>query len=248
MRELRVHQLPEHVPPGELVGRTAVVVDLLRATTSIVYALGAGAEAVIPCLTIEDTREIAAGLPRGRAVLAGERGGLPIEGFDLGNSPSEFTPETVGGKVVIMTTTNGTRALLHCRRADKILVAALANLSAVRTAVSTCQRVDIVCAGTDGQPTEEDLFAAGAIAQGLSLRWMMDEPPAVSRRLWKRLTERFSGDELTARIVAAISDSRGARNLQQIGFERDIEIAARVDVFAIVPTYDPVTGRVVLER
>ncbi|MEX2114189.1 MAG: 2-phosphosulfolactate phosphatase, partial [Pirellulales bacterium] len=87
--------MPEHVQPGDLANSTAVVIDVLRATTTIVAALAAGARAVVPCLTIEDAKTAAAALPREETVLGGERGGLPIEGFDLGNSPAEYTPERV---------------------------------------------------------------------------------------------------------------------------------------------------------
>ena len=79
--------------------------------------LAAGARAVIPALEVDEARRIAAGLPAGEAVLGGEREGLPIAGFDLGNSPSEYRPETVGGRTVVFTTTNGTRAMNRCRAA-----------------------------------------------------------------------------------------------------------------------------------
>src|SRR3954471_15886347 len=91
--EVFVHLLPGLIPPGSLKGGVAVVVDVLRATTVMVHALAAGCEAVIPCLEIDDARRVAEGLPPGSAILAGERQGLPIEGFDLGNSPRDFTPE-----------------------------------------------------------------------------------------------------------------------------------------------------------
>ena len=90
----------------------AVVVDVLRATTMMVHALAAGCEAVIPCGEIDEARQVAASLPPGTALLAGEREGLPIDGFDLGNSPRSCTPEVCRGKTLVMTTTNGTRAIL----------------------------------------------------------------------------------------------------------------------------------------
>ena len=88
-----VHLLPSLIPPGSLRGGVAVVVDVLRATTVMVQALAAGCEAVIPCGEIDEAKAVAAGLPAGTALLAGERQGLPIPGFDLGNSPGDFTPE-----------------------------------------------------------------------------------------------------------------------------------------------------------
>src|SRR5215213_7874532 len=128
--EVFVHLLPGLIPPGSLRGAVAVVVDVLRATTVMVRALAACCEAVIPCAEIDEARRVAASLPAGTAVLAGERQGLPIEGFDLGNSPRDFTPEACRGKTVVMTTTNGTRALLASLDAERIVVGAFANFAA----------------------------------------------------------------------------------------------------------------------
>src|SRR5436309_2899435 len=87
-----VHLLPALIPPGALRGGVAVVVDVLRATTVMVQALQSGCEAIIPCAEIEEAQAVAASLPAGTALLSGERQGLPIPGFDLGNSPDDFTP------------------------------------------------------------------------------------------------------------------------------------------------------------
>src|SRR4051794_9488006 len=107
-----VHLLPELIPPGTLAGGVAVVVDALRATTVMIHALAAGCAVILPCREVDEARHLAAGLPPGSALLAGERQGLPIAGFDLGNSPSAFTPALCRGKTLVMTTTNGTRAIL----------------------------------------------------------------------------------------------------------------------------------------
>src|SRR5215210_2260791 len=96
-----VHLLPELIHPGTLSGGVAVVVDALRATTVMIHALAAGCATIIPCLEVDEARCIAAGLPPGSVLLAGERHGLPIEGFDLGNSPSAFTPEVCRGKTLV---------------------------------------------------------------------------------------------------------------------------------------------------
>src|ERR1041384_8191351 len=107
-RTINVHLLPILVEPHELAGKLVVVIDVLRATTMIIHALAAGAKAVIPFLEVAGARELAERLP-GQAVLGGERGGNRIAGFDLGNSPLEYTPAAVGGKTLVFTTTNGTR-------------------------------------------------------------------------------------------------------------------------------------------
>src|SRR5215468_1142852 len=110
-REVRVHLLPQLAPPGELAGGVAVVIDVLRTTTTVIHALAAGCTAVRPCAEVEEARELADGMRAGRVLLAGERGGKPLPGFDLGNSPKEFTPKCCKGSTLVLTTTNGTRAL-----------------------------------------------------------------------------------------------------------------------------------------
>jgi 2-phosphosulfolactate phosphatase len=250
VQPLSVHHLPELVAPESLAGTTAVVIDVLRATTTIVYALAAGAKAVVPCLTIEAARQAAAALPRGRAVLAGERGGLPIAGFDLGNSPTEFTPQRIAGRVVVLTTTNGTKALLHCRRAERVLVGAFANLSALCEELDRCPRVDLVCAGTDGRPTEEDLLLAGAIVERLAAAgsWKLDDRAVGARAGWQDVARGASGDRLAAQLAAAMLISRGGRNLVHIGMARDIEMAARTDACGIVPCYHAASGEIGVGR
>ncbi len=246
MRPLNVHPLPEHVAADDLAGGTTVVIDVLRATTTIVFALAAGARAVIPCLAVDDARARAAELPPDETVLAGERGGLPIGGFRLGNSPSEFTPESVAGKTVVMTTTNGTKALLHCRSVDRILIGAFANISALCTVLSECPRVDLVCSGTGDWTTDEDLLMAGAIVERLSADgdWKLDHCAHRVRGGWQSVARDATGGELSSYVATAMRATRGGRNLIEIGMQRDIETAAELDRFTIVPRFDPAAGRV----
>src|SRR4051794_40623441 len=105
-----VHFLPSFLLPETLSGGLAVVIDVLRATTSMVHALASGVESVRPCSEIDEARQLAATFPHGEAILGGERQGLPIEGFDCGNSPSAYDSTRCPGKTLVMTTTNGTRA------------------------------------------------------------------------------------------------------------------------------------------
>src|SRR5580698_2421565 len=125
-----VHLLPDLIPDGALKGGLAVVIDVLRATTTMIHALAAGCDAIMPCGEIEEARRIARSLPEGSALLAGERQGLPIEGFDLGNSPGDCTPENCSGKTLVMTTTNGTRAILASLEAERVYIASFGNLRA----------------------------------------------------------------------------------------------------------------------
>lgn len=250
MRQLHVHLLPDQVDAAELRGSTAVVIDVLRATTTMAYALAAGAREILPCLTIDDARVMAANFPKGQFLLAGERGGLPIPGFDLGNSPAEFTPTLVTGKTIVMTTTNGTKALLHCRAAARILAGSFANLSAICSAVESGSRVDLVCAGTDGQATDEDLLVAGAIATRLTSAGKWQLSPDVERAIqhWQQVVGAGGEGERAERLLAAMRASLGGRNLVEIGMDADIVLAAATDRVSVVPRFDAATGRITAER
>ena len=104
---------------------------------------------------------------RADIVLGGERRGGKIPGFDAGNSPAEYTPQLVGGKRVFITTTNGTRAMYQSRLASRVLLGSFLNLSALVASIQDEASIDILCAGTDGSETEEDILAAGGIVHSL---------------------------------------------------------------------------------
>src|SRR5207248_508469 len=167
-RDVQVHLLPELIPPGRLAGGLAVVIDVLRATTTIVHALAAGCTAVRPCAEVEEARELAGEMRVGRALLGGERGGLPLPGFDLGNSPQEYTAKLCHGNTLVLTTSNGTRALLRAIEAERVLVAGFVNYSAVCEQLRHDPRpIHIVCAGTEGEVALEDALLAGALVNYL---------------------------------------------------------------------------------
>ncbi|MHB1035356.1 MAG: 2-phosphosulfolactate phosphatase [Pirellulales bacterium] len=240
--KLFVHFLPELVTPEELAGGVVVVIDVLRASTTIACALAAGAVEVIPCLEVEDARRVAAGLPPGTFVLGGERGGRPIEGFDLGNSPGEYTPESVGGRTVVFTTTNGTKALMRCRLAKRVLVGSLVNRSAVCEALAEVERVHLVCAGTRGRITRDDVLAAGAIVEGLvetgGGRWELNDEARVAGDCFQFSVFSFQSRALGPVLAQALRATQGGRDLVEIGLGRDIDVAARVDSCPVVPELD----------
>ena len=144
----------------------AVVIDVLRATTTIAWALENGAEAVEAFADLDALHAAAAAWSAERCLRAGERGGSRLEGFDLGNSPLAVTPEVVGGKRIFMSTTNGTRSLAAVRAVPLLLTACLPNRSAVarRLLQQGCERVWIVGSGWEGAYSLEDSLAAGAVA------------------------------------------------------------------------------------
>ena len=187
---LNVYALPRFVDPSEMAGGTAVVIDVLRATTTIIHALAAGAEEVLPCLEISEARPRPSSFPTENILLGGERQGTPIEGFDLGNSPEEYMPKRVAGKKVIFTTSNGTGAMIHAQCADEILLAAFVNASAVARRLFDRERVNILCAGTDGKISHDDVLMAGMLVERLQreggMVYQQNGQAITARETWLR--------------------------------------------------------------
>jgi 2-phosphosulfolactate phosphatase len=248
--ELNVHNLPRDVAEAELAGSVVVVIDLLRATSTICQAIALGASEVIPCLEIEDALAAADAAGRSNVVLGGERKGGKIPGFDLGNSPSEYTPEAVRGRKVIITTTNGTRALHHARLARRILVGAFMNLSAVIASIEDERRVDILCAGTDGGSTREDILAAGAVADGLARasdgRWQMSGAATLARNEWLAVVKnaQAAGRPINEQLAIELRDTQGGRNLLGINLGHDLVDCAQIDRLNVVPELDVAKWRI----
>jgi 2-phosphosulfolactate phosphatase len=153
------------VDPAAVPGTTAVVIDVIRATSTIMEALANGARAVYPVASTEEAVQLAASLGRDDSLLCGERKGVMIEGFDLGNSPREFTPEVVAEKQLVITTTNGTRAFVAVQGAERVVAASFLNLSAVVEAVKDADRLLVVCAGKEDRFSMDDAVCAGLLIQ-----------------------------------------------------------------------------------
>lgn len=227
--EVQVHLLPCLAPPGRLQGGVAVVIDVLRASTTIVHALAAGCTCVRPCLEVDEARALADSMRAGRVLLAGERDGAPLAGFDVGNSPGQFTSSVCKGKTLVLTTSNGTRALLRAAEADRVLVAAFVNYSAVCEQLRQETRpIHLLCAGTAGQVTLEDTVLAGAVVDYLCEVSEMEVNDG-GRLAWDCF-------ENHGRLLAgALEISHGGANLRRLGYDEDIRAAAAVDKFALVP-------------
>ena len=256
--QLNVRHLPQEVAADELADADVVVVDLLRASSTICYALAAGATAIVPLVDVDAARAEADRRGRAEVLLGGERGGLRIDGFDLGNSPAEYRPDVVAGQAIVFTTTNGARALDHARAARRVFVGALVNCRAVVAAVLGSPRVEILCAGTDGQPTGEDILAAGAMVQavidalaphgevGVVAGLRMNDAAFAALCEWSRVgaTATRTGVPLGQRLVTALDETRGGRNLLALGLEADVAACAQLDQFDLVPLFNPATGEI----
>jgi 2-phosphosulfolactate phosphatase len=234
-----VHLLPSLMPAGTLRGGVAVVIDVLRATTTIVHALARGCPAVIPCGEIDEAREVAAGLPRGSAILGGERRGEPIPGFDLGNSPGAYTADACRGKTLVMTTTNGTRALLASLEAEVVLVGAFVNLAAtVQRLIHEKRPIHLICAGTEGRISYEDSLLAGALASRLVdlEHELANDEAHIVRGLWCRVQENvWSHEDHPGRageeppLVGYLTRGTGGRRVMELGLGDDVAAAATIN-------------------
>lgn len=233
--------VPTLVKPEVLAGGIAVVVDQLRASTTICTALANGAREVRPCLEPFHALSARSGFHDPSVVLGGERMGRRIEGFDLGNSPSEYTRSVVSGKTIVFTTTNGTRVLYHAARAERVLVGCLANVDALCEVLERDTRdVHIVCAGVQGEFAAEDVLAAGAIASRLvahapaseAASWRPDDGAQIAILAWRHAS--VSGDDL----LAAMRASRGGRNLTSIRLGADVHRATFGAQVRVVPEFD----------
>lgn len=253
-RSVRVHLAPALVAPSDLSHRTVLVIDLLRASTTICHALAAGAKDVAPFVDVEEVRRAASeARQRGETVICGgERGGRRIDGFDLGNSPREYTPDVVSGRRVLFTTSNGTRALHQARLGRQILVACLANLSATLTLLKDVVDVDILCAGSNGSVTREDVIAAGAYVAELARvdTLQADDAALVAVDAFQAATRGLElGEPETADYLAeSLAAGEHGRHLITLGYEPDLRVCAAVDSIGVVAQFEPHSGLVVQHR
>lgn len=220
---------------GELHDRVVLVIDVLRASTSIAAALANGARAVIPFAGVDEAITRARTLDRSEVLTAGERKMQPIPGFDLGNSPREYSAEVVSGKTIVMTTSNGTAALAGTTGAAEVLVGAFVNYSAVlatlRASARAGKSIVIVGAGSNGRFALEDALCAGRFVRGISRRGIQADLGDAARVA--AMIDRRLGKDL----VAALQESEHGRALADAGFAEDVEACARVDAHPVVPVY-----------
>lgn len=223
------------VAPSDVAGRVVAVIDVLRASTSIATALANGARTVIPLESSDEVVTRAKAFERSDVRLAGERRMLPIPGFDFGNSPREFTRETVEGKTVLMTTTNGTPAIANTQGARDVVIASYVNYTAVLTMLRTALRggtdVAIVCAGRDRQFALEDAGCAGRYVNNVSKRMASIVLNDAAQSCG--LIDRKYGDQVQRLFEA----SEHGRALRDAGFGDDLAACAAVDSYPVIPVY-----------
>ncbi|MDD4239747.1 MAG: 2-phosphosulfolactate phosphatase [Desulfotomaculaceae bacterium] len=213
-----------------LAGRTSIVLDILRATSTIVTALACGCREVAPVETVAEALAILEQRPD--VILGGERERLLIPGFHLGNSPLEYMQEKVEGKIVVLTTTNGTRAISRAAAGSgPVLIGSLLNAKAVaREALNTGLDIVLICAGTRGEFSLEDTAAAGIIIKELHNLTKSILPGSDLAVAARRLGEVYAHNPMQA-----LYDSLHGQKLARMGLAADMEWCARLNYYDLVP-------------
>jgi len=220
---------PAVVDEGTVEGRDTVVIDVIRATSTLVEALANGARAIFPTVSTEEAVKLASSLGREETLLCGERKGVKVEGFDLGNSPSEFTPGVVGGKQLVMTTTNGTRAFSAVEDAGRVLAASFLNLSAVVEALSSSTDLVIVCAGRENRFALDDALCAGLL---LNL-WLEGRDGESTLNDAARVASDIARNHTPT--VEFLRSTAAGKALMEVGLGEDLQICADRDRHGLVP-------------
>ena len=212
-------------------GRNVVVIDVLRATSTIVTALANKASCVIPVEHIEEAWEYHTNETENETVLGGERDAIIIEGFHFGNSPLSYIEEAIRGKHVVLTTTNGTRAIKACQKGKALYIASFLNVSAVvRQLIQEGEDVTIVCSGTNGEYSMDDSLCAGMIIS------LINEALSITTTDlgWtvKELYDAYRGN-----IHGALKNCSHYKRLNKNGFKDDVEYCLQTDIYDIIPVY-----------
>ncbi len=234
--------VPSPVVEQRLAGKTLVLIDVLRASTTICQALKAGARAVIPVSEPGEAAEMRAKIGAETGILGGERQGIKIENFDLGNSPLEYTEEKVKGKTVILTTSNGTRGYARGSTSKLTITGALANISLVAQKVADAgQDLVILCAGQDGAFSIEDTLCGGMILHKLQseIKIEMELNDAASLALLLYRSNIRS-------LKQTIARGEHGRFLRKLGFENDVDLASEIDAIPVLPVLKD--SRIILEQ
>ena len=218
----------DHVRHKDIEGKTVVVIDILRATSVIVTALNNGSKEVIPFLTVEEAKEYTKD-NRENFILGGERRAIKIEGFDFSNSPLEYKEELVKGKSVVLTTTNGTRAIKSCEEGKHLLIGAMINARAVAKKVKALgEDVVFVNSGTYGEFSIDDFICAGYMIS--SLEDIHDDVNLSDIAYTAKHIYESHSD-----VKSFVENARHYNVIKSLGLIGDLEHCIKKDITDIVP-------------
>lgn len=221
------------VTEEDVKGRTVIVIDVLRASSTIATALQNGARAVVPVPDMAEAGKIASNMDPESYLLGGERGGDRIEGYHKGNSPLEYTPEVVEDRTIIFNTTNGTAAITQARSAEHLVIGSFLNASrVVEFALSSQLDIAIICAGWRNRVSLEDTLCAGMLLYRL---WDGAEPGLVSDTAHIAFTQyEHDRDDLQR----SLRRCNHAQWLASKGYEDDVEYCFQIDALPVLPYYE----------
>ncbi|NIP42977.1 MAG: 2-phosphosulfolactate phosphatase [candidate division Zixibacteria bacterium] len=237
---IRLFFTPAGIGEEQINGRTAVVIDILRATTVAAVALGNGAREIIPVTNLGDATSLREKLDRSAVQLGGEREGQKVDGFDLGNSPFEYGPDAVENKTVILATTNGSAAILKGGEAKYCLSCAFVNLTATLEKILEIKDdISVICAGNKGGFSLEDALCGGMLVDKLLAsggNMELDNDAAfVSQGLYHKHRDN---------LEEALHKSDHGKYLDSLGFSNDVSFCAQKDSLSICPVWQ--SGRLTL--
>jgi 2-phosphosulfolactate phosphatase len=229
---------PSEITESAVKDKTVAVIDVLRVCTTIAFAMSRGCERIIPVASVEAAMNLASSLEKKMTLLGGEREGKRIDGFDLGNSPLEYTTEVVKGKAVVLATTNGTKAITMSQGAKEILVTCFVNMASVieRAGGLEGDTLTVVCAGESGRFALEDAVCAGMLIErlGENSKIELNDGAYAARCLYKQNENS---------IADLLKECEHGRYLDSLGFGKDLDICSRVDSLSILPVVKE--GRIV---
>ncbi len=222
--------IPRQGPFRKGEGKVFVVIDVLRATTTIIEALSNGCTEVIPVVTVDEAFSLAKTLPGEETLIGGERGGLKVDGFDLGNSPREYTRDFVSGKRVVLTTTNGTKALQSVAGCEHVIVAGFTNAHGVVQRCTTLQADPVmVPAGKKGRFSLEDVVCGGMMMDLLEREGVaLTDGARASRILYKAFAPN---------LLEMARTCEHGQELIRLGLDEDLAFCVRTNVSSCVPVF-----------
>ncbi len=234
MNKISLSLTAGQVKKSQIKGTTTVVIDVLRATTVIITAIGNGAKWVLPVSNIDEAKKRKLEFPD--AILGGERDAVKISGFENGNSPLEYTSIKVRSRGIILTTTNGTKALSKAMEADQVIIASMINMSAIVSFLSNSTNpIHIICSGTKGEFSMDDFLCAGGIISKLNSisAINMDDLCLLAKNTWS------SGKN---DVQKYLSTCKHYKVLENNGFSKDLSFCLVTDTHPIVPKLNIKTG------
>ena len=230
--KIDIHYSSQHLDDLYFTGKTSVVIDVLRATTVIVSALKNGAREIIPVNTVDFAMKVSGNAFGGQTILGGERNTKKVEGFNLGNSPLEYTTEIVAGKSIILYTTNGSKAIVKAKFSENLFICCFHNLPFIANHLIALNKdVEIICAGTNGNFNLEDAICAGRL---LSEIGKINENIEISDcgRASLVLNKSFGKN-----IVKMLKETEHGKLLIENGFADDIKECAQYGITDLIPYY-----------